>query len=165
MGGRSGRARVAHGSVRVSWPMARLCARVRADAALCTTVFAEVLERVGAVVVLKTEYIAGVGRAGAATCKRACAPYPPGARHGSQGRGPTGGADGDGECEGNRYQLCARQLAPDPNVWFNFVVCQGACAFVRAGAYVCMCVCGGGGGGGRGKTGGEREGFGGRLEA
>ena len=97
------------------------------------------MERVGEIVELKTEYVADVdgtmvhckrtgdrapGRAGAtattahtrplsSTCVVGIAPL---AR-------PF--ADGPSECEGNRYQLCARMLDPDPAVWFNFVVCQG----------------------------------------
>jgi len=31
---------------------------------------------------------------------------------------------GEDECAGNRMQLCARELYPDLNDWFNFVVCQ-----------------------------------------
>jgi len=36
-------------------------------------------------------------------------------------------ADGDRECEGNRFQLCARKLYPAPLQWFNFVTCQSEC--------------------------------------
>jgi len=70
------------------------------DAVFCENTFSDVLEQVGEIVELTTQYIATI-TGSSFTCKH-----------------------GDRECEGNRVQLCARAEYPDPAQWFNFILCQ-----------------------------------------
>jgi len=71
------------------------------DAQLCESIFEDVLAEVGSITNLKTEYVASINADGSFYCKH-----------------------GEPECEGNKQQLCAYQLYPNPNIWFQFVNCQ-----------------------------------------
>jgi len=67
----------------------------------------DVLDQVGSIVNLKTEYVATKNPStGVISCLH-----------------------GDSECVGNQQQLCARQLYPDVSLWYEFVLCQSELFF------------------------------------